>query len=486
MGSLVAVVSRKRKNVFDRVATMLEALKHRGSDAFGIASSSCLVSGSTLTNIREAAFNSPSLIGHGLARNSSTKTSQPVRTRDFTLVFEGQVFPIPQEGSVNLIKEELRNIEGIKNKAVHVIQRFSGAYTFAIAENNKIVAGRDPLGVYPLYIGESKDYYAIATEQKALWAIGITEMRPFLPGHLALINKKRFSFETGRTLTQPPMQELGMEAAARQLKNLLLRATEDYTSDIRDVAIAFSGGLDSSVVASLAALCNLEVHLIYVTLEGQEETAFAEQAADSLSLPLRLVEYSLEDIIEILPKIVWLIEESSAVNVAIALPMFWIAEQASKHGFRFLASGQGADELFGGYHRYLQDYTKHGLAGLRKKLVSDVKLSADTNFPRDNKVCAYHKVELRMPFAEWNVTRFSLGLPAKLKVASQIDTLRKRVLRKMAEDLGLPKKITEKAKKAIQYTTGVNQAIRKIAKSEGLSFREYVQAIFLKELERTR
>ncbi|MCK4435863.1 asparagine synthase, partial [Candidatus Bathyarchaeota archaeon] len=60
------------------------------------------------------------------------------------------------------------------------------------------------------------------------------------------------------------------------------------------------------------------------------------------------------------------------------------------------------------------------------------------------------------------------------------------VLRKMAEDLGLPKKITEKAKKAIQYTTGVNQAIRKIAKSEGLSLREYVQAIFLKELERTR
>lgn len=486
MGSLVAVVNRKGKDVFDRATAMLEALKHRGSDAFGIASSSSLVSGPTPINIREAGFNSPGLIGHGLARNSSTNTSQPVRARDFALVFEGQVFPIPQEGSVNLVEEELRNIEGIRNKAVHVIQRFDGAYAFAIAENNKIVTGRDPLGVYPLYLGESEDYCAIATEQKALWKIGIIETRSFPPGCLALINKKGFDFKIGRTLTQPPMKKLGMEAAAKQLKNLLLRTTGSYTSDIRDVAIAFSGGLDSSVVASLATLCNLEVHLIYVTLEGQEETAFAEQAAKSLSLPLRLVEYSIEDIIYILPKVVWLIEESSAVNAAIAVPMFWIAEQASKHGFSFLASGQGADELFGGYHRYLQDYTKHGLAGLRMKLFSDVELSADINFPRDNKICAYHKVELRLPFADWNVTQFSLGLPAKLKVASQKDTLRKRVLRKVAEDLGLPKIITEKTKKAIQYTTGVNQAIRKIAKREGLSLREYVQAVFLKELERTR
>lgn len=486
MGSLVVVVSKRGKGVFDKAVAMLEALKHRGSDAFGIASSSSLVSGPTLINIRKAGFNSTSLIGHGLARNSSTNTSQPLRARDFTLVFEGQVFPIPQEGSANLVVEELRNIEGIRHKAVHIIQRFDGAYTFAIAENNKIVAGRDPLGVYPLYLGESEDYCAIASEQKALWEIGIAETRPFPSGRLALINKKGFSFETGRTLTQPPMKKIGIEAAAKRLRNLLLQATENYTSDIRDVAIAFSGGLDSSVVASLATLCNLEVHLIYVTLEGQEETAFAEQAAKSLSLPLRLVEYSLEDIAEILPKIVWLNEESSAVNAAIAVPMFWIAEQASEHGFSFLASGQGADELFGGYHRYLQDYTEHGLAGLRKRLLSDVELSADINFPRDNKVCAYHKVELRMPFADWNITRFSLGLPAKLKVASKKDKLRKRVLRKMAEDLGLPKIITEKAKKAIQYTTGVNQAIRKIAKREGLSLREYVQAVFLKELERTR
>lgn len=485
MGSLVAVVSRRGRDIFDRATDMLEALEHRGSDAFGIASSFSLVSGPTLINVREAGFSSPGLIGHGLARNSSTNTSQPMRGRDFTLVFEGQVFPIPQEGSVNLVVEELSNIKGIRNKAVHIIQRFDGAYAFAIAENSKMVAGRDPLGAYPLYLGESKDYRAIATERKALWEIGITETRPFPPGRLALISENGFSFDTGRALTQPPMQELGMEAAARRLKDLLLRATEDYTSDIRDVAVAFSGGLDSSVVASLASLCNLEVHLIYVTLEGQEETAFAEQAAGALSLPLRLVEYSLADVVEILPKIVWLIEESNAVNAAIALPMFWIAEQASEHGFSFLAGGQGADELFGGYHRYLQYYAKPGLTGLRKSLLSDVISSADINFPRDNKVCAYHKVELRMPFADWNITRFSLSLPPRLKVASQKDTLRKRVLRKMAEDLGLPRIITEKAKKAIQYTTGVNTAIRKIAKREGLSLREYVQAVFLKERERT-
>ena len=485
MGSLITVVSKNGIGIFDVAIVMLEALEHRGSDAFGVGSSLSAVSKPTLSELQEVGFDSPIMMGHGLAGNLFNDKNQPIKERDFTIIFEGQVYPIPQESSVSFVVEELRNIKGMKNKALHIIQRFNGAYVFAIAENNKVVVGRDPLGIYPLYLGESEDYCAVATERKALWRIGIAETRSFPPGCLAYITKKGFSFETGRLLTQPPMQELGIVAAARQLKDLLLQATTDCTSYVKDVVIAFSGGLDSSIVALLASLCNLEVHLIYVSLEGQEETTFAEQAADALDMPLRLVEYSAQDIVEVLPEVIWLIEEPNPVNASIAVPMFWVAKQVSKHDFNILISGQGADELFGGYHRYLHEYAQHGSIGLRERLFRDVISSADTNFPRDNKLCTSQKIELRMPFADWNVTQFSLSLPTTLKVTSPTDVLRKRVLRKMAEDLGLPKVITEKAKKAIQYTTGVNHAIRKFAKKEGLTIRQYIQAIFLKGLERT-
>jgi asparagine synthase (glutamine-hydrolysing) len=101
-----------------------------------------------------------------------------------------------------------------------------------------------------------------------------------------------------------------------------------------------------------------------------------------------------------------------------------------------------------------------------------------SNLERDWKICNFHNVELRLPFAKQDIARFALGLPLELKIEPSETTLRKLVLRQVAKDIGLPEFVVNKPKKAIQYTTGVNAVLRKLAKQNGLPVKEFVKESF--------
>jgi asparagine synthase (glutamine-hydrolysing) len=111
-------------------------------------------------------------------------------------------------------------------------------------------------------------------------------------------------------------------------------------------------------------------------------------------------------------------------------------------------------------------------------MYQDILYCYERNFQRDNQVCSFHKVELRLPFVDRKVVQFGLSLPVSLKIESGEDALRKRVLRRVAQNLGLPQFIVGKPKKAIQYTTGVSKALQRLASNEGLALREYVKKVF--------
>ncbi|MCK4320014.1 asparagine synthase, partial [Candidatus Bathyarchaeota archaeon] len=108
----------------------------------------------------------------------------------------------------------------------------------------------------------------------------------------------------------------------------------------------------------------------------------------------------------------------------------------------------------------------------------DVASSYEKNFQRDTQVCSFHKVELRLPLVDREVVQFALRLPVSLKIKSTEDHLRKRVLRQVAQNLELPQFIISKPKKAIQYTTGVNKTLKRLARKESLTLREYVKRVF--------
>jgi asparagine synthase (glutamine-hydrolysing) len=86
-----------------------------------------------------------------------------------------------------------------------------------------------------------------------------------------------------------------------------------------------------------------------------------------------------------------------------------------------------------------------------------------------------------VPFGAYQIAEFALALPVELKIEKRADTLRKLVLRKTAENMGLPPSVTEKPKKAVQYSTGINNALKKIAKKQKTTTAEYVKKLFLNQ-----
>jgi asparagine synthase (glutamine-hydrolysing) len=476
MGAITAVVSKKNENVAKTAVTMLKMLKHKGAEAFGLASPTIMKIEKSIYNLQDKDVSSPLLIGHVFSKIFTSDKPQPIRLDNGTLVFEGRIYSLNTEFSnATLVAEKLnQNRENVEA----LIKNFEGGFAFAVAESGGLVAGRDSLGLYPLYYGENADLAALASERKALWKIGIKEAHSFPPGHIAVVDEHGFKFKPVKILVHARTKQINMQAVAKKLLKLLQHSAKQRVSGLKELAVAFSGGLDSSIIAFLAKNFGVEVHLISVSLKNQPEIECAKKAAEALNLPLHINLYSEKAVEEVLPKVLWLIEGSNPVKTSIGIPVFWTAEKASEMGFRVMIAGQGADELFGGYKRYLDDYLRYGEESVQKTIFNDIVRMYENNFERDSKICNFHNVELRLPFATYQLAKFSASLPLQLKIESPNDMLRKIVLRKVAEDMGLPHFIVNKPKKAIQYATGVNKVIKKLAKKKGFSTKEYLHKMF--------
>jgi len=475
MGAVAAAVSKEGDNVVPRVAAMLRELAHRGADAQGLATPSSVTLARSPGEFEFEEVSSPIAVGHSLSRVLPGDRPQPVLGEGFALAVEGRFFP-PRGPAVDRalrwLKHHPNGSEG------RLIEEFEGSYVFAVARPGELVCGRDTLGTAPLYYGEGEALCAISSERKALWTLGIRDVRSFPPGNVAAVSGRGFSFSPVRVVVQPSSELLEMGVAAERLRGLLLRSTGERVEGLERVAVAFSGGLDSGVVAASAKLCGAEVHLVSVGLAGRPELRHAEAAAEALELPLHPQTHTVDDVERALPRVLWLVEEADITKAGVAVPLYWAAEAASRVGCRVLLSGQLGDELFGGYHRYLRVYAQGGEAAVGEALFRDVASSYERNFQRDEPVCAFHGVELRLPFADREVVDFSLALPVALKIQSERDSLRKRVLRQTAQALGLPRFIAQRPKKAVQYATGVDRAIRGLARDRGLTPQEYLMEIF--------
>jgi asparagine synthase (glutamine-hydrolysing) len=173
-----------------------------------------------------------------------------------------------------------------------------------------------------------------------------------------------------------------------------------------------------------------------------------------------------------------LIEEPDPVKASIGVPFYWAAQQAAEAGFKVMLAGQGADELFGGYQRYVNECCQDGSEKARQTMFHDVVKIHESNLERDMKICGFHAVELRLPFASFEVAEFALSLPIECKIEQKPDTLRKLVLRKVAQNMGMPASIADKPKKAVQYSTGINDAVKRIAKKHEKTVNEYIDELF--------
>ncbi|MEM2419934.1 MAG: asparagine synthetase B [Candidatus Bathyarchaeia archaeon] len=476
MKAVAAVLDKKGENAVQKVALMLEVLGCRGADSFCIATPKDVAVEPFMEKLPVQGFKSSTALGHVFLKVLDGDKPRLFLLERAATLFDGRIYK-PFIENLEAVFSEMLQTSDVHVFVEQAIKEFDGFFVILMVQNEKLVIGRDALGLYPLYYGENNDFFAVASERKALWKIGISEAESFPPGHLLVADQKSSSIKLVKT-PQRLVYVLSEDEAIERLQRLLLQSVAERTAGLDRVAVAFSGGLDSSLIAHLAKKVGIDVHLVHVSLEGQRETLHAEEAASLLGLPIHKSLCRAEDVERVLPKVLWCIESTEPVKTSIAIPLFWAAEKAAELGFKVLLTGQGADELFGGYRRYLTLYTRFGENAAEKAMLSDISKMYEENFERDFKVCSFHNVELRVPFASYPVVEFALGLPLTMKIVSKDYALRKFVLRKAAEKFGLPSQIASRPKKAVQYATGVDKALRKLAENQNLSLKQYLQTIF--------
>ena len=226
---------------------------------------------------------------------------------------------------------------------------------------------------------------------------------------------------------------------------------------------ALSGGVDSSLVAALA-----QRDCVAVGLSGSHDLARARHAAEILGLSCAQVEITPREIEAALPAVISAIPRKDPVNTGIAVTMYFVARWAGEHGYRRILAGQGADELFGGYARYLSS------PSLEEDLSRDVA-GLEFQAARDQAVAALFGTYLSMPYLDIRVVRAAGAIPASEKVR---DGQRKIPLREIAAR-HIPQELAGYEKKAMQYGSGVWGVLKKLARKNGYktSVQDYIDHI---------
>ena len=230
------------------------------------------------------------------------------------------------------------------------------------------------------------------------------------------------------------------------------------------VAVAFSGGVDSAVVAAgvPAAPC-------YVAgFEGCHDVAAAREAAAAMDRDLRVVEITHDDIRGRLPELAAAIGRTNPMDLAIALPLFLAGERAAADGFDQLALGQGADELFGGYAKVAKApddprVDADTVRGARRELLETIPKQAE----RDVVALRAAGVEPVTPLLHDDVVAAALSLPGHLLVDGDE---RKVALREAARGV-IPESVRTADKKAVQYGTYVARELDRLARQAGFKRR---------------
>lgn len=474
MGQIAAVISRRSTDVSDVVRRMLENASPYPGDAYGLASEK----GARITAKIPEIPGSPSILGHKHVKVHPEDPAHPLGQYGYTATYEGRIWHSSDPSGANAIMETLGPEP---RQGVETLLEENCSLALAVLDQGKLLCARATLGLVPLYIGENKDLIAVASNRKMLWTAGL-DAQAVQPGHVTEISGEGIQSEPVRTLSQLPPTSPSMDDAVKTLDELLMRAVMARCRGAFKVAIGFSGGIDSSLLAHYADKAGARVDLICVGMEGTRGFEEAERTADALDLPLRLEAFTTDDVEEDLDAVLWSVEEPDPMKIGVGLPTYWAARSAAETGHRIFISGNCADEVFGGYQKYAREYTSKG-DSVRETMYRDVASSHEANFERDYKICSDLGLELRLPFADIDVVKYGLSLPTELKLSKDPASPRKLILRALAREKGFSEELADRPKKAMQYSTGVNRVLQKLAKAEGKKLRVFLAERFARVKE---
>jgi len=472
MGFIAALLSKTGEDISGRLLRMLDAASPSRGDGFGLGTPDGV---RILSHIPDKPpFGSGVMLGHRLNKTIPNDPPQPVSQHGYTMIFEGRLWGRSTSSDFS----EAADVVGVEpaRGIPRLIEEENGSYVVVAADEGRILCGRDPVGVVPLYLGETETLAGMASNRKMLFTAGI-EAKPLPLGCIAEMTKNGIRLNQIRRLRQPKIRTVTMEEAVEELDGLLSEAVEVRSRGVFSASLGFSGGIDSTLLAYYLDRCGVEVDLVCVGVEGSGDFDAAEKAAENLDLPIRLESISPMEVEEDIDAVLCSVEEPDAMKVSVALPLHWAAKSAAGYGSHVFYSGNGSDELFGGYLKYVREYAASGEA-VRDTMFRDVAAAHRVNYERDYKVCADIGLELRLPFADLRLIDFGLALPIELKLSADEGSPRKLLLRNLGRRIGLPEAVAFKRKRAVQYSTGVSRALKRLARREGATLPRYLAERF--------
>lgn len=233
------------------------------------------------------------------------------------------------------------------------------------------------------------------------------------------------------------------------LKDAILATLEER------VAISFSGGIDSTLIAKIAKGAS-DVELFTAGMKGSPDIEAAEKVATELSLPLEKVVLSDKEILDLYGKCYALVP-GKLLKVELLVPVYAIVECASKKKHSCVLFGSGAEELFVGYTRYYA-YFKEG-NDLDKLLKEEFSTLPHREIAWIKKVCRKFSMDARFPFHNKKLADFMFSIPLEKRMEDE--ELKKGLLREAASLLKVPSIAVKRRKQAMQYGSGIHKVLLK-------------------------
>jgi len=226
-------------------------------------------------------------------------------------------------------------------------------------------------------------------------------------------------------------------------------------------AVLFSGGIDSTLLLKLIMDSRRAVLAVSVGLRGSHDLALSERVARVIGADRVSVEVSQDRLLKEAARIRNTLGISSLMDTSLAVLFFTGALEAANNGIRQLIAGQGADELFGGYRKYLRIYQESGTSDVEKAMRHDLANLWRSGIVRDYSATALAGCLLTLPYLDPEIVGFAASLPLSLKIRPP---QRKIILREACRVAGIPEEVAACEKKAAQYGSGIEKLLKKLYK----------------------
>ncbi len=354
-----------------------------------------------------------------------------------------------------------------QEKGNDFVEGLEGTFALAVTDGDSFLVARDPFGIKPLYYGNENGTTYFASEMKEL--IEVTEdINVFPPGHYYT---PRHGFQPyGQETVEKRVITKDPEKAAHRLKQLMVRAVERRFLKNERPGILLSGGLDSSIVAAAARNITENLETFSVGIKGSPDLEAARLVAQHLDSRHREHVYTEEEIMQVLSQVIYHLESFDAPLVQSAIANYFASKLAAEAGCHAVLCGEGADELFGGYH-YVKDLGSE--EAVEHELQNIISIGHAMGFQRVDRMNSAHSLESHVPFMDQDVIEYAAAVPLDWKIYGKEQT-EKWILR-MAFTHDLPKKVVWRRKAQFSHGTGCNEMMEQVAEAR-ISDEEFYKA----------